>query len=162
MSRFFFSATEYVVQLKREKRSMEEEVGRLQREIESLNTTINMCQEQLPASGVHVSRQRFTVMQQTFQQYVREQTARNFKFWIFSVIVRPLFESYNNMVSTRNMEEMCQTVLMWLEQKCSLPSLRPSVLESLRELSTKTAILSDPTSISKAAAEVVGEPPVSL
>jgi MAX-like protein X len=82
----FFSATEYVVQLKREKRSMEEEVGRLQREIESLNTTINMCQEQLPASGVHVSRQRFTVMQQTFQQYVREQTARNFKFWIVSFL----------------------------------------------------------------------------
>jgi MAX-like protein X len=49
------------VQLKREKRSMEEEVGRLQREIESLNTTINMCQEQLPASGVHVSRQVISV-----------------------------------------------------------------------------------------------------
>ena len=43
----------------------------------------------------------------------------------FSVLMRQLFEEYNNMVSTVNVEEFCRTVLGWLEQHCSLPALRP-------------------------------------
>ena len=43
----------------------------------------------------------------------------------FSVLMRQLFEEYNNMVSTANVEEFCRTVLGWLEQHCSLPALRP-------------------------------------
>lgn len=44
----------------------------------------------------------------------------------FSVIMEPLFESYNGMVSTASMEELCRSALSWLDQHCSLPALRPS------------------------------------
>ncbi|KAG7251553.1 hypothetical protein CRUP_030468 [Coryphaenoides rupestris] len=83
-------------------------------------------------------------MRQMFREYVQAQTLQNWKFWIFSIIVEPLFESYNSMVSTANMEELCRTTLSWLDQHCSLPALRPMVLSSLRRLSTSTSILSDP------------------
>lgn len=93
----------------------------------------------------------------------------------FSIIIEPLFESYNGMVSTASMEELCRSTLSWLDQHCSLPALRPSeshassqhrpessissesldmlcvclillvVLRSLRLLSTTTAILTDPS-----------------
>lgn len=79
------------------------------------------------------------------------------------------------MVSTASMEELCRSTLSWLDQHCSLPTLRPSessptssstetlsqwffewlvicvcltvsvVLRSLRFLSTTTTILTDPT-----------------
>lgn len=49
----------------------------------------------------------------------------------FSVIMEPLFETYNVMVSTASVEEMCRTTLSWLDQHCSLPALRPSKLLSL-------------------------------
>ncbi|CAB1429892.1 unnamed protein product [Pleuronectes platessa] len=34
--------------------------------------------------------------------------------------------------------------MSWLDQHCSLPALRPMVLNSLRHLSTSTAILTEP------------------
>lgn len=39
----------------------------------------------------------------------------------------PLFDSYNNMVSTASMDELCRTVIAWLEQHCSLVALRPGM-----------------------------------
>lgn len=44
----------------------------------------------------------------------------------FSVIIKPLFESFKGMVSTSSLEELHRTVLSWLDQHCSLPVLRPS------------------------------------
>ncbi|MGH0150527.1 UNVERIFIED_CONTAM: hypothetical protein FKN15_042073, partial [Acipenser sinensis] len=43
----------------------------------------------------------------------------------FSILVRPLFESFNGMVSTASVDDLCRTTLTWLEQYCSLPALRP-------------------------------------
>lgn len=93
----------------------------------------------------------------------------------FSIIIEPLFESYNGMVSTASAADLCRSTLSWLDQHCSLPALRPSesnttnadpniiwtfemtchlffsppffsvVLSSLRLLSTTTAILTDPS-----------------
>ncbi|XP_021271391.1 carbohydrate-responsive element-binding protein isoform X11 [Numida meleagris] len=111
-----------------------------------------LCQEQLPATGVPITRQRFDQMRSMFDEYVRSSTLHNWKFWIFSVIIRPLFESFNSMVSTTSMESLMQTSLAWLEQHCSLPALRPSILSSLRQLSISTSILSDPARVPEQAA----------
>ncbi|KFU91558.1 Carbohydrate-responsive element-binding protein, partial [Chaetura pelagica] len=86
----------------------------------------SLCQEQLPATGVPITRQRFDQMRGMFDEYVRSSTLQNWKFWIFSIIIRPLFESFNSMVSTASMESLTQTSLAWLDQHCSLPVLRPS------------------------------------
>lgn len=44
----------------------------------------------------------------------------------FSILIRPLFESFNGMVSTASLESLRQTSLAWLDEYCSLPALRPS------------------------------------
>ena len=44
----------------------------------------------------------------------------------FSILIRPLFESFNGMVSTASLQSLRQTSLAWLDQHCSLPALRPS------------------------------------
>lgn len=70
------------------------------------------------------------------------------------------------MVSIGTVDELCRTVLAWFEQNCTLPSLRPSkdqlccanashlsllvflvVMNSLKELSQRTSILSDPAQV---------------
>ena len=43
----------------------------------------------------------------------------------FSTIIGPLFDSYNNMVSTASHDEVCRSTLAWLDQHCSLKDLRP-------------------------------------
>ncbi|XP_064533782.1 carbohydrate-responsive element-binding protein isoform X6 [Pseudopipra pipra] len=146
---------EYICKLQQERAALQDEAQRLREQIEELNSSINLCQEQLPATGVPITRQRFDHMRGMFDEYVRSSTLQNWKFWIFSIIMRPLFESFNGMVSTASMESLTQTSLAWLDQHCSLPALRPTVLSSLRQLSVSTSILSDPARVPEQAARAV-------
>ncbi|XP_015255954.1 PREDICTED: carbohydrate-responsive element-binding protein-like isoform X2 [Cyprinodon variegatus] len=148
---------EYISKMQQERAQLHEEVQRLREEIQHLNSSINVCQQQLPATGVPITRQRFDYMRQKFREYVRAQTLQNWKFWIFSIIIEPLFESYNGMVSTASAEDLCRSTLSWLDQHCALPALRPMVLSSLRLLSTTTAILTDPSLLPEQATLAVSQ-----
>uniref|UniRef100_A0A8C0IQ84 MLX interacting protein like n=1 Tax=Chelonoidis abingdonii TaxID=106734 RepID=A0A8C0IQ84_CHEAB len=117
---------EYICKLQQERAALQDEAQRLREQIEELNATINLCQQQLPATGVPITRQRFDQMRDMFDEYVRSCTLQNWKFWVFSIIIRPLFESFNGMVSTASMDSLSETSLAWLDQYCSLPALRPS------------------------------------
>ncbi|KAM3851092.1 carbohydrate-responsive element-binding protein [Vipera latastei] len=146
---------EYICKLQQERATLQEEAQRLRDQIEELNVSINLCQQQLPDTGVPITRQRFDQMRHMFDEYVRLCTLQNWKFWVFSIIMRPLFESFNGMVSTTSLESLSQTSLAWLDQYCSLPALRPTVLSSLRQLSVSTSILTNPSGIPEQATQAV-------
>uniref|UniRef100_A0A8C0GN18 MLX interacting protein like n=1 Tax=Chelonoidis abingdonii TaxID=106734 RepID=A0A8C0GN18_CHEAB len=146
---------EYICKLQQERAALQDEAQRLREQIEELNATINLCQQQLPATGVPITRQRFDQMRDMFDEYVRSCTLQNWKFWVFSIIIRPLFESFNGMVSTASMDSLSETSLAWLDQYCSLPALRPTVLSSLRQLSISTSILTDPACVPEQATQAV-------
>ncbi|XP_059010893.1 carbohydrate-responsive element-binding protein isoform X3 [Mustela lutreola] len=148
---------EYIAMLQQERAAMQEEAQQLRDQIEELNAAINLCQQQLPATGVPITHQRFDQMRDMFDEYVRTRTLHNWKFWVFSILIRPLFESFNGMVSTASLQSLRQTSLAWLDQYCSLPALRPTVLNSLRQLSTSTSILTDPGCIPEQATRAVTE-----
>ncbi|XP_025778873.1 carbohydrate-responsive element-binding protein [Puma concolor] len=148
---------EYIAMLQQERAAMQEEAQQLRDQIEELNAAINLCQQQLPATGVPITHQRFDQMRDMFNDYVRTRTLHNWKFWVFSILIRPLFESFNGMVSTASLQSLRQTSLAWLDQYCSLPALRPTVLNSLRQLSTSTSILTDPGCIPEQATRAVTE-----
>ncbi|XP_019956597.1 MLX-interacting protein isoform X2 [Paralichthys olivaceus] len=146
---------EHVGKLQQERQQLQEEVRRLREEIEELDTSISLCQEQLPATGVPVKRHQLSHMQEKFNEYVKSRTLQNWKFWIFSIIIKPLFESFNEMVSTTSRAELYQTTLQWLDRHCLLPALRPMVLNTLRHLSKTTSILSDPSLLPEEAMQAV-------
>ncbi|XP_041855687.1 MLX-interacting protein isoform X2 [Melanotaenia boesemani] len=146
---------EHIGKLQQERQQMLDEVRRLREEIEELNTSISLCQEQLPATGVPMRRHCLDQMQEKFNEYVKSRTLQNWKFWIFSIIIKPLFESFNGMVSTSSTAELYQTTQQWLDRHCSLPVLRPMVLSTLRQLSTTTSILSDPSMLPEEATQAV-------
>ncbi|KAM9526517.1 MLX-interacting protein isoform 2-T2 [Guaruba guarouba] len=148
---------EYIAKLQQERTQMQEETRRLREEIEELNAAIISCQQQLPATGVPVTRQRFDHMRRMFDEYVRSRTLQNWKFWIFSIIIKPLFESFNGMVSSASFKDLNQTAMAWVDQHCSLPVLRPMVLNTLRHLGTTTSVLSDPSCLPEQAAEAVNK-----
>ncbi|XP_058141909.1 carbohydrate-responsive element-binding protein isoform X2 [Dasypus novemcinctus] len=148
---------EYIAMLQQERAALQEEAQKLRDQIEELNADINLCQQQLPATGVPITHQRFHQMRDMFDHYVRIRTLHNWKFWVFSILIRPLFESFNGMVSTASLQSLHQTSLAWLDQYCSLPALRPTVLNSLRQLSTTTCILTEPARIPEQATRAVTE-----
>ncbi|KAM4809709.1 MLX-interacting protein [Rhinophrynus dorsalis] len=146
---------EYIAKLQQERAQVLEEARRLREEVEELNVAISSCQQQLPATGVPITPQRFDHMRDLFDKYVKSRTLQNWKFWIFSIIIKPLFEAFNDMVSTTSIEELYTTTQEWLERHCSLPALRPMVLTTLRQLSTTTSILSDPLRLPEQAKQAV-------
>ncbi|KAM5229249.1 carbohydrate-responsive element-binding protein [Ctenodactylus gundi] len=148
---------EYILALQQERAALQAEAQQLRDEIEELNVAINLCQQQLPATGVPITHQRFDRMRDMFDDYVRSRTLHNWKFWVFSILIRPLFESFNGMVSTSSLHSLRQTSLAWLDQYCSLPTLRPTVLNSLRQLSASTSILTDPSHVPEQARRAVTE-----
>lgn len=146
---------DYIRQLRGERAQLEDEMETLRRQIESLNASISNCQSLLPATGAPVSRRHHTKMHDMFDDYVRRRTEDNWKFWVFSLMVRPLLTSYNSFVSTASLEELYRSTLVWVEQHCTLVELRPIVLNSLRYLCTKTDILAHPESLPSEARQAV-------
>ncbi|BFZ18664.1 hypothetical protein BsWGS_21703 [Bradybaena similaris] len=146
---------EYCKKLKAERSQMQKEAAILKKEIDTLNSAISNVQSQLPETGVPVTRQRKDQMKEMFDEYVRIRTNGNSKFWIFSVIMNSLFDSYSTTVSTASMEDLCRTSLTWLDQSCSLVTLRPNVLNALRKLSTSTPILTEPQRMKEHALQAV-------
>ncbi|KAJ8287199.1 hypothetical protein GJAV_G00048820 [Gymnothorax javanicus] len=152
---------EYIAKLQQERKVMQEEIRCLREEIEELNASICSCHQKLPATGVPVARCRLDSMWDKFNEYVRNRTLHNWKFWIFSIIIKPLFESFNSVVSTASALELRQTTLRWLEQHCSLLALRPMVLDALLQLSTSSSILTDPSRLPEEACQAVGQTPAN-
>ena len=83
------------------------------------------CQSQLPATGVPLAGQHCTQMKQMLDAYITERTNQNWKFYIFSQLASPLFDSFATMVSTATVDELYRTTQAWLDQHCTLPALRP-------------------------------------
>ncbi|XP_021701396.1 protein WBSCR14 homolog isoform X2 [Aedes aegypti] len=135
---------EYIKQLRSERSTINEKMEELRREIETLNNSLSNLQTSLPASGAPVSRQRTGRVNELYQQYVRQRTMENWKFWIFGLIFEPLMNTFNQTVSVASLDEMCRSCQLWVDQHCSLVELRPAVSNKLRQLSTTTDILSDP------------------
>lgn len=135
---------EYIQQLKSERQQLTEEAEKLKSQIENLSFEISNAQAQLPATGAPMTHARYSKLKEMFSAYVKEQTLANWKFWIFSLITEPLLESYNNSVSTSSVDDLCRSSLAWLDQQCSLNTLRPLVSSSMRKLSTTTNVLANP------------------
>ncbi|XP_018326914.1 carbohydrate-responsive element-binding protein [Agrilus planipennis] len=149
---------EYIRQLQQERSQLKDEMDNLRQQIETLNTAISNCQSMLPATGAPVSRKRSSKMQEMFDEYVRKRTMEDWKFWIFSLLFKPLLVSFNNFVSTSSMDDLYRSTMLWIEQHCTLVDLRPIVLNSLRYLCTKTDILSDPEMLPEQARQIVMSP----
>nr|XP_006113808.1 carbohydrate-responsive element-binding protein-like isoform X2 [Pelodiscus sinensis] len=149
----------YVERLQQERRQVQEMARCLRGEIEELSAAIGEFQRQLPPSGAPVASPRSDHTAQLYDDYVRQRTLQNWRFWLFSVLIKPLFESYRGAVSTSSAKEFCQSVLDWLEQPCALPMLRPAISSSLLQLSKLTAILTQPSRLPEQALQAVGRPP---
>uniref|UniRef100_U5EPE1 Putative basic helix-loop-helix zip transcription factor n=1 Tax=Corethrella appendiculata TaxID=1370023 RepID=U5EPE1_9DIPT len=151
---------EYIKQLRIEKASTNDKIDALKKEIEALNNSLNHLHTTLPANGAPVSRQRTGRVKDLYDQYVRHRTLENWKFWIFGLIFEPLFNSFNSTVSVANLDELCRTSLLWVDQHCSLIELRPAVSNKLRHLSTTTDVLSDPpTSLQEEVIKAISNSP---
>ncbi|KAI0223875.1 Carbohydrate-responsive element-binding protein [Lamellibrachia satsuma] len=147
-STMLLKTVEFLRHIRNENKSLQRETDKLRAEICVLTGDINRHQEELPAAGLIVAPPILppapTDMQSMFEEYLLTRTRQNWKFWIFGLIVRPLFNTFNSIVATASPENFCQMLLNWVETHCSLLVLRPTVFQAVRHLGKKTSILTAP------------------
>jgi len=89
--------------------------------------------------------------------------AKSPRFWIFSIVLRPIFEAYNTHVTTNTVDEFLNSIIRWLDTHCMLASLRPIMRNSLTKLSVKTQLLTKPEQLHQLAGDaLLKEDPTEL
>lgn len=150
----------YISSLTAEQKQQLDEQALLRQQVDSLKQAILAQQAQLPsASGViitqTVSNASTIRAREMLQSYIRKRTYENWKFWIFSLLIEPLYESYYRTVNASSLEEAFKTIYGWLDQSVGLNSLRKDAIESLTALSTNTNVLTSPQTLPTEAVEAV-------
>lgn len=96
-----------------------------------------------------------------YTSYVADSTQRNWKFWVFSFLTRPLYDSYKSHVSTSSTKEFMATLGQWLIQGLSLANIRKMMLQSILRFSKETSIMTQPESLPEEALASVIRPSTS-
>lgn len=137
--------SEHIKELQAARDKRLNDISLYKRELEELSEKIAECQSQLPASGVAVTGQlnKIERLEQKFTSFVKERTIENWRFYIFSLILKPLFETFLSSVTTSSKEDMERTFTQWQQKSCSLTQLRPIASTALRNLVKNTTILND-------------------
>lgn len=129
-----------------------------------LKTAINDSQSSLPANGViPVIRQRTDRFRDLYQEYNRQRTVENWKFWAYATLFEPMMESFNQNVSNANVDELCRSVRMWIEQHCTLLGIRRSTTDRLIHIARTTDLLAQrPTTVRQEVERAIqSQPPPS-
>ncbi|KAL8611420.1 hypothetical protein ACOMHN_014475 [Nucella lapillus] len=125
------------------------EAGNLRQEIESLNGEIHSLQGQLPAAGLkqEVVEKTQNSLDKMCDQYRTASTRDNWKFYLFNFLMKPMFESFKEKVSSDEDKAFTDSVQDWTTSSMSLGSLRHLALDKMRDISRETAIMSNPASL---------------
>ncbi|XP_072179960.1 MLX-interacting protein-like [Diadema setosum] len=150
-------AHEYIIHLKEETNSLRNEVESTKQEVQNLNDEICDCQDSLPDTGAPVNSQSERQLQQMCNDYISQQMRENWKYWIFSMLVRPLFKSYVAAVCTNPGANFDEEVIDWVEESCRLKPLRKLVYTIVRQVSTRTSVLQNPVQLQQQVEEIIQE-----
>jgi hypothetical protein len=122
--------SEYIRELQTAKDVRLRELEMYRKEIEKLNSQISECQEELPDGGVAVSANNLNLVDKfdkKFDSLVKERTIENWKFYLFSLIIKPIFNSYANIINNaKTNEEIELKFNEWQQRYCTLPIIRRS------------------------------------
>jgi len=146
---------DYCRSLKSENQALSEEAARIKAQISDLERDIDQCQASLPEAGLPLEHAPKS-LDEVYSEFVRQRSG-NWKFWLFSLIARPMFESFKAVMSATGAESTLASVHKWLAEHCGLAHLRPLALSALRTLSKKTSILTDPKSFPRQSLQQLNE-----
>ncbi|KAL3882629.1 hypothetical protein ACJMK2_028953 [Sinanodonta woodiana] len=147
-----FKTAHHVVRLKADCARQQNKISALRHELEVLGNETHCLQNNLPENGLVKTECPPCKMDVLYQDYVKTQTETNWKFWIFSFFMRPLYKSYRTAMATSStMADFTHAVQNWTRENLTLVNLRPGFLSALRKISTQTSIMTSPQKLQEEA-----------
>lgn len=118
---------EYIKVLRESQNNATGELNVYKNEIEQLSDQISDLQNELPENGVTMvgNLNKSEKFRQKYNAYVQARTVQNWKFYLFSLILKPLFETYVGNVSTSSADDLERSVIDWQAHYLNLQQIRP-------------------------------------
>ncbi len=124
-------AAEYIHSVQMSQVELKQEVDNYNLEIDLLSNEISNLQNNLPENGVSMlaaNVNRTDSIRKKFDDFVKERSTQNWKFYIFSTVLKPLFDNYIENVNITSNNDLERLLLEWQNRHCNLSQLRPSKL----------------------------------
>jgi MAX-like protein X len=124
---------------------MKEEVDLLQQEKEQLQQKISQYQASLPVDGMPVvpaARRSREASYALFHSYVADRTRKNWRFYPYSLILKRIFDAFQNTVTCDSSEEFIRSLNEWKTSSLTLAQLRQAASQVVMEMGRKTSLIS--------------------
>jgi len=126
---------------------MKEEVNLLQQEKEQLQQKISQYQASLPVDGIPVipaARRSREASYALFHSYVADRTRENWRFYPYSLVLKRIFDAFQNTVTCDSSEEFIRSLNEWKTNSLSLVQLRQAASQAVMDMGRTTSLISSP------------------
>jgi len=123
---------------------MKEEVDLLQHEKEQLQQKISQYQASLPIDGIPIipaARRSREASNALFHSYVADRTKKNWRFYPYSLVLKRIFEAFQNTVTCDSSEEFIRSLNEWKTNSLSLVQLRQAASQAVMDMGRTTSLI---------------------
>ncbi|KAG5445511.1 MLX-interacting protein [Clonorchis sinensis] len=147
-----FEATALIRMLREASDKRDAQMKSLMNEINSIQAATTAYWEKVDPMGAVPSRQLTEPFltdpaKEFFRRYTEQRTSHCWKFYVFSLFLWELFQSYWSSVNSTSMDQFVRSLYGWLDQHCSRAQLRPAIVEALCKLAITTSVLHNPSEL---------------
>ncbi|CAF3751122.1 unnamed protein product [Rotaria socialis] len=130
--------------------NMKAEVDLLQQEEQQLQQKISQYQASLPVDGIPTmptaSRSRET-LNALFRAYVADRTRKNWHFYPYSLVLKRIFDAFQNTVTCESQDEFQRSLNEWRANSMALVQLRQAASQAVMDMGRNTSFLSSPEQV---------------
>ncbi len=137
-------AAHYIEQVVQIRDKMKEEVDLLQHEKDQLQQKISQYQTSLPIDGIPTipaNRRSREASNALFHSYVADRTKKNWRFYPYSLILKRVFDSFQNTVTCDSPEEFLRSLNEWKSNSLGLGHLRQAASQAVMDMGRVTSLI---------------------
>lgn len=142
--RFNLLAAAHIQRTKEVYDKMKQDLDLLQHEHDQLQQKISHCQTSLPVDGIPVmpaARRSREASYALFRSYVAERTEKNWQFYPYSLILKRLFDTYQNTVTCDSTDEFLRALNEWKTNSLNLVQLRQAASQAVIDFGRLTSLI---------------------
>jgi MAX-like protein X len=121
---------------------MKDEVDSLQHEKEQLQQKISQYQTSLPTDGIPIippARRSREASYALFHAYVADRTRKNWRFYPYSLVLKRIFETFQNTVTCDSSDEFMRSINEWKTNSLNLMQLRQVASQAVIDMGGTTS-----------------------
>lgn len=135
----------HIQQVSDVRNKMQEDSDLLQQEKEQLQQKIAQYQASLPVDGIPVipaARRSREASYALFHAYIADRTRKNWRFYPYSLVLRRIFDAFQNTVTCDSPEEFMRSLNEWKTTSLSLVQLRQAASQAVMDMGRTTSLIS--------------------